>query len=277
MMIRRSLSTFMNAMTSQDTTMYPFSSLNDQDFKNLLDVYLDSTFFPNLNELDFMQEGHRYEIERGKSNEEKLLLKGVVYNEMIGAMSSVPSQLYQGLSEFLYPKTTYKYNSGGDPEVIPELTYRDLVNFHKTHYHPSNAYFFSHGKLDPKFLQNEIENKVLKHFRSQSNSIRIESEVFLDKPFYASKTYKPFPDDVNNHHVVVSWLMEHSKNPVDHLGAELLENILLDNSASPLRKALEGTVLGKTPSPIMGLGTSKKQMYFIAGLEGVGPDQEKDV
>ena len=143
MMIRRSLSTFMNAMTSQDTTMYPFSSVNDQDFKNLLDVYLDATFFPNLNELDFMQEGHRYEIEKGKNNEEKLLLKGVVYNEMIGAMSSVPSQLYQGLSEFLYPKTTYKYNSGGDPEVIPELTYRDLVNFHKKHCHPSNAYFFS--------------------------------------------------------------------------------------------------------------------------------------
>ena len=277
MMIRRSLSTFMNAMTSQDTTMYPFSSVNDQDFKNLLDVYLDATFFPNLNELDFMQEGHRYEIEKGKNNEEKLLLKGVVYNEMIGAMSSVPSQLYQGLSEFLYPKTTYKYNSGGDPEVIPELTYRDLVSFHKKHYHPSNAYFFSHGKLEPEFLQNEIENKVLKHFSSKSNSIRIESEVFLDKPFYASKAYKPFPDDIDNHHVLVSWLMEHSKNPVDHLGAELLENILLDNSASPLRKALEGTGLGKTPSPIMGLGTSKKQMYFIAGLEGVGPDKEKDV
>ena len=117
----------MNAMTSQDTTMYPFATLNDQDFKNLLDVYLDATFFPNLNELRFYARGSRLEIKRNETGDEKLLLKGVVFNEMKGAMSSVSSQLYQGLSEFLYPETTYKYNSGGDPlKKIPDLTYEDL-------------------------------------------------------------------------------------------------------------------------------------------------------
>ena len=277
MMIRRSLSTFMNAMTSQDTTMYPFATLNDQDFKNLLDVYLDATFFPNLNELDFMQEGHRLEIKRNETGDEKLVLKGVVFNEMKGAMSSVSSQLYQGLSEFLYPETTYKYNSGGDPLKIPDLTYEDLLKFHKKHYHPSNALFMSHGNIDPEFLQEEIQLKVLDKFEPRKDDIRVKSETPLVKPIYCGKPYKPFADDVKNHHVVISWLMPETKDPVDHLALELIESILLENSASPLRKALENSTLGKSPASILGLSTSNKQMFFIAGLEGVDANKNKDV
>ena len=277
MMIRRSLSTFMNAMTSQDTTMYPFATLNDQDFKNLLDVYLDATFFPNLNELDFMQEGHRIEIGSDHTGKDMLILKGVVYNEMKGAMSSVSSQLYQGLSEFLYPESTYKHNSGGDPGSIPQLTYQDLVSFHQKHYHPSNAVFLSHGNISTDFLQDEIQTKVLQNFKPKADDIRVLAETTFKKPLYGSKGYKPFADDTENHHVIVSWLIPETKDPVDHLALELLENILLENSASPLLKALENSELGIAPASILGLGTSNKQMFFIAGLEGVAAGKDKEV
>ena len=121
MMIRRSLNTFMNAFTSSDWTAYPFATLNDKDFNNLLSVYLDSSFFPNLDELDFLQEGHRLEF--NDKNPEELEIKGVVFNEMKGAMSSVSSQLWHGLSKHLYPSSTYKHNSGGSPENIIDLTW----------------------------------------------------------------------------------------------------------------------------------------------------------
>jgi Zn-dependent M16 (insulinase) family peptidase len=112
MMIRRSLNTFMNAFTSSDWTAYPFASQNRKDFNNLLEVYLDAVFFARLDPLDFAQEGHRLELEKTKSGQSSLVYKGVVYNEMKGAMSSVTSQLWQTLSRYLFPTTTYHYNSG---------------------------------------------------------------------------------------------------------------------------------------------------------------------
>ncbi len=112
MMIRRSLNTFMNAFTSSDWTAYPFATLNDKDFKNLLSVYLDSSFFPNLDKLDFYQEGHRLEFIDQKNIDSGLEVKGVVFNEMKGAMSSVTSQLWHGLSKHLYSSSTYRHNSG---------------------------------------------------------------------------------------------------------------------------------------------------------------------
>ena len=144
MMTRRSLSTFMNAFTASDFTAYPFSTLNDKDFSNLLSVYLDATFFPNLNELDFMQEGHRFDFVKNDKSKDQIVLKGIVYNEMKGAMSSISSQADQGLNENLFTNHTYGYNSGGDPQDIPNLTYQNLLEFHKKHYHPSNAIFFTY-------------------------------------------------------------------------------------------------------------------------------------
>ena len=274
MMTRRSLSTFMNAMTYPDITAYPFATLNNKDFDNLLSVYLDATFFPNLDQLDFMQEGHRFELIKEK---ELLQLKGVVYNEMKGAMSSVPRQIWHGLSESLYPKTTYGFNSGGDPDDIPKLTYGDLKDFHSKHYHPSNACFFSYGKLDLNVLQETIKNEVLEKFSPQEKKIRVVPEPTFDKPLYCKGFYNPLPDDQENHHVVTGWLLPSSSDPVDHLEAALIENILLDNSSSPLRKALENTELGKAPSPITFLETEQKQMAFVAGLEGVKENHEKQV
>ena len=276
-MMKRSLSTFMNAMTYPDITAYPFATLNDKDFNNLLSVYLDATFFPNLDELDFMQEGHRFELIKDKKGKEKLSLKGIVFNEMKGAMSSVPSQLQRGISEFLYPDTTYGYNSGGDPDVIPDLTYEDLVNFHKTHYHPSNACFFSHGNIDINNLQKEIDQKVLSKFLPSKQIIRVKTESCFDKPLYAQKSYQPLPDDINNHHVLIGWVLGSSLNPIDKIEAYLLSNILLDNSASPLMKAIETSDLGRSPSPLNGLDAGKKQLVFYTGLEGVKKNCEKKV
>src|SRR5690554_5698176 len=148
MMVRRSLNTFMNAFTSSDWTAYPFASQNRKDFNNLLDVYLDAVFFSRLDELDFAQEGHRVEFAEPDNPNSKLVHKGVVYNEMKGAMSSVPAQLWQALGQYLYPTTTYHHNSGGDPEHIPDLTYDELKAFYRTHYHPSNAIFMTYGRSE---------------------------------------------------------------------------------------------------------------------------------
>ncbi len=147
MMIRRSLNTFMNAFTSPDWTAYPFASQNRKDFDNLLDVYLDAVFFSRLDELDFAQEGHRLEFKEPDNPDSPLTFKGVVFNEMKGAMSSVPAQLWQSLCRYLFPTTTYHHNSGGDPEHIPDLTYEQLQQFYRTHYHPSNAIFMTYGDI----------------------------------------------------------------------------------------------------------------------------------
>ena len=147
MMIRRSLNTFMNAFTSSDWTAYPFASQNRKDFNNLLDVYLDAVFFSRLDPLDFAQEGHRLEFAKPDDPDSPLTFKGVVYNEMKGAMSSINSILWHTLCKYLYPTSTYHYNSGGDPACIPDLSYQQLLEFYRTHYHPSNAIFMTYGDI----------------------------------------------------------------------------------------------------------------------------------
>ena len=273
MMIRRSLNTFMNAFTSSDWTAYPFATMNKKDFSNLLDVYLDSAFFPNLDSLDFAQEGHRLEI----NEESKLEIKGVVYNEMKGAMSSIPSQLWHGLSKYLYPNSTYQFNSGGNPENILELSHEELVNFHKKHYHPSNATFFTFGDMNPEDIQEVVSRNVLKNFKPSLEKIEVRNETRITSPIKRSDTYNPLPGDDNNHHVVLSWLLNESHNPVELLETYLLSNILLDNSASPLRKALESSDLGIAPSPLTGIETSHKEIVFAAGLEGVAAGNQVKV
>ena len=124
-MLKRSLSTFMNAFTSSDWTMYPFATQNRKDYYNLMDVYLDAAFFPDIDELSFKQEGHRLDA-AGKGKDAQLVYKGVVYNEMKGAMSSPDQVMVRSLLNALYPDTTYRHNSGGEPAVIPSLTHEQL-------------------------------------------------------------------------------------------------------------------------------------------------------
>ena len=273
MMIRRSLNSFMNAFTSSDWTAYPFATQNNKDFNNLLDVYVDSAFFPRLDPLDFSQEGHRLEID----NENNLEIKGVVFNEMKGAMSSPTDQLWHGMSKHLFEETTYHHNSGGDPEKIIDLTHADLVAFHQKHYHPSNATFFTFGNVSIDEIHNHLEKNVFQKFTPASEQLTIKPAKIFTSPVKASGTYQPLPGDESNHHVVISWLLGDSHNPLNLLEKYFLSNVLLDNSASPLRKALELSKLGKSPSPFLGIEPSNKEIVFMAGLEGVGKDKASEV
>lgn len=272
MMVRRSLNTFMNAFTSSDWTAYPFASQNRKDFNNLLDVYLDAVFFSRLDELDFAQEGHRVEFAEPENPDSDLVFKGVVFNEMKGAMSSVPSQLWHTLCKYLYPTSTYHYNSGGEPEEIPDLTYQQLQDFYRTHYHPSNAIFMTYGDISAAEHQEKFEAQALRHFEKLDEVIAVEDERRYHAPVNVEEAYPLDENDAENieqkNHVVMSWLLGKTTNLDESLEAHLLSNILLDNSASPLQQALETSNLGQAPSPLCGLDDSSREMAFVCGLEG---------
>ncbi|WP_226702933.1 insulinase family protein [Microbulbifer elongatus] len=270
MMIRRSLNTFMNAFTSSDWTAYPFASQNRKDFDNLLDVYLDAVFFAKLDPLDFAQEGHRLEFAETENPESELVFKGVVFNEMKGAMSSVTSQLWQKLSKYLFPTTTYHFNSGGEPSDIPDLTYEQLVNFYRSHYHPSNAIFMTFGDIEAAEHQAIFEEKALHKFDQLHKTIEVGREKLYVAPVRVEEQY-PLPGEENldeKTHIVLGWLLGDVTDLEQALTAHLLSGVLLDNSASPLMHLLETTELGQSPSPLCGLDDSQRELVFVCGIEG---------
>ncbi len=275
MMLRRSLNTFMNAFTSSDWTAYPFASQNRKDFANLLEVYLDAVFFSRLDPLDFAQEGHRLEFAEPTNPDSELVFKGVVFNEMKGAMSSVPSQLWHTLCKYLFPNTTYHYNSGGDPECIPDLTYEQLKKFYKTHYHPSNAIFMTFGDIPAHEHQAKFEEFALSRFDKLDVFIGVPDEKRYHAPVRVQESYPLGSDETleQKTHVVMAWLLGRSANLDDMLRAQLLSSVLLDNSASPLQKALETSELGNGPSPLCGLEDSMRELAFVCGLEGTDATQ----
>jgi len=269
MMIRRSLNTFMNAFTSSDWTAYPFASENKKDFQNLLQVYMDAVFFPNLDPLDFAQEGHRLGFSEMENPESQLEYKGVVFNEMKGAMSSQGSVLWQAFSEALYPTNTYHFNSGGEPRDIPDLSYEDFVEFHKHHYHPSNAVFMTFGDISAATHQANFETLALSRFEDQVPVIKVAKEQRLEAPQRHSKTYALEEDEVDKKtHIVMGWLLGENKEPMDVLKGHLLSAVLLDNSASPLRQVLETTALAEAPSRLCGFDDSNREMVFAVGVQG---------
>ncbi len=276
MMIRRSLNTFMNAFTSSDWTAYPFASQNRKDFYNLLDVYLDAAFFSRLDEMDFLQEGHRVEFAEPDNPDSPLEFKGVVLNEMKGAMSSATSVLWQTISKYLYPTSTYHYNSGGEPMDIPDLSYQQLKDFYQTHYHPSNAVFMTFGDIPVAELQQRFEDRALSHFDKLDVHIAVEPEKRYLAPvkveeYYAFDLTEGETADNKTHHVL-AWLLGKCTSLQDMMRASLLSQVLLDNSSSPLRHALEKTELGASPSPLCGLEDSNYEMCFMCGLEGSEPE-----
>ena len=269
MMIRRSLNTFMNAFTSSDWTAYPFASQNEKDFFNLLDVYLDAVFFSRLHELDFAQEGHRVEFEEPEDPNSELVFKGVVFNEMKGAMSAPTSVLWQTLSKHLFPNNTYHYNSGGDPEDIPDLSYEQLKSFYDTHYHPSNAVFMTYGNLAPDVLQARFEDQVLKRFEKLDKTISVNPAKRYHAPVRVQEYYSTQETDTTDKtHIVVGWLLGKSIDLEERLRADLLSSVLMANSASPLMRALEQSDLGSSPSPMCGLEDSNLEMVMACGLDG---------
>ncbi|THB69543.1 MAG: peptidase M16 [Gammaproteobacteria bacterium] len=267
MMLRRSLNTYMNALTSSDWTAYPFATQCKKDFNNLLDVYLDAVFFSRLDELDFLQEGWRYEFSQISDPQSKLEYKGVVFNEMKGAMSSPVSVAWQALTKNVFPTSTYHYNSGGDPEVITDLSYQQLKDFYKVHYHPSNAMFFTFGDISAFEHQENIESKVLQHFDRLDRTIEISKEKRYATQQTITEYFSP-TDDSGKGQLVLSWLLNESSDIDDLLEAEFLSSVLLENSASPLRNLLETTDLADSPSPLTGVETTNKEMMFMCGIDG---------
>lgn len=271
LMLRRSLNTFMNAFTASDWTAYPFASQNEQDFDNLLSVYLDAVFFPHLHELDFAQEGIRIEPS-STAPDVTLVYKGVVYNEMKGAMSSPHTTLNERVNSYLYPTTTYHHNSGGDPAHIPDLTHAALKAFHQRHYHPGNAVFMTYGDASVLSLQTRFEEQALKHFTGPADAVLGRDEKRYVAPVRVEEAYAPESNEGPQTHHVLAWLLGPAADVYARFEAHLLSGILLENSASPLRAALEQTALGLSPSALMGLDDQNREMAFMCGLEGSEPE-----
>lgn len=268
-MIKRSLNTFMNAMTASDWTVYPFASQNKKDFFNLLSVYTDAVFFPNIHPLDFAQEGIRIELD----DDGKPQYHGIVFNEMKGAMSGEIDQLYYALTPHLFPTTTYHYNSGGDPAEIPKLSHADLVAFHQAHYHPSNAIIMSFGDIPIAEIQEKLHNDALSRFDNQTRPAQGKKfSSSLEKPLTApvavTDTYSSDSDGRQMTHHVLAWLLPTITDPKMRLSLRLVEGVLAEHSGSPLRAYLESHPHGTAPSPLLGLDDSHYQMVFYAGLRG---------
>lgn len=179
-LVKGSLNTFLNAMTYPDKTIYPIASCNDKDFQNLMHVYLDAVFYPRIYDTDkiFCQEGWHYELD---APEGELTINGVVYNEMKGAFSSPDSVLFREKMKSLYPDTAYGIVSGGDPAVIPELSYEEFLDFHRKYYHPSNSYIYLYGDMDMAEKLTFLDEKYLSAF----DRLDIDSELRQQEPFPA--------------------------------------------------------------------------------------------
>ena len=269
-MLKRSLSTFMNAFTASDWTMYPFATQNRKDYYNLMDVYLDAAFFPNIEALSFKQEGHRLEV-IGDGDDARLEYKGVVYNEMKGAMSSPDQVMVRSLLNALYPDTTYSNNSGGEPSVIPTLTYDQLKAFHARHYHPSNAFFYTYGDLPLKEHLAFIQERVLDRFVRIDPGTDVPSQPRWSAP--KSVVYA-YPLDANEdpskkHQACLAWLLADIKDTFEVLVLAVIEQILIGNAASPLRKALMDSQLGTALSDGTGFDAENRDTMFSVGLKDV--------
>ncbi|HEX9873787.1 MAG TPA: insulinase family protein, partial [Deferrimonas sp.] len=266
-MLKRSLNTFMNAMTASDWTLYPFSSQNTKDFYNLLDIYLDAAFFPLLRERDFRQEGHRIEFARPDDPQSPLEFKGVVYNEMKGAMASPPSLLGRRLAKALYPTTTYGHNSGGEPAEIPDLTWEALRTFHASYYHPSNAWFYTCGNLPLEKHLAVIESRVLSQFERREVQSEVPPEIRFDAPRSVTETFPLAPGEETGRRslVQVGWLTCDISDSFERLALTILSSLLVGNPAAPLYKALLDSGLGDNLAPGTGYNDDNRTTYFAAG------------
>jgi presequence protease len=241
-----SLNTFLNAFTFPDKTMYPVASRNEKDFHNLIDVYMDAVFNPNIYKYPeiLMQEGWHYELD---NKEDEITYKGVVYNEMKGAFSSPESILFRKITETLFPDTTYGVESGGDPDVIPELTQEKFVGFHNKYYHPSNCYIFFYGDMD-------IEEKLKfldENYLSDYERMEVDSAIALQKPYESiCDTVVEYPiceaeKEEDKTFLSLNFAVGSSVDPEIYLAFDILEHILLETPGSPLKKALIDNKIGK--------------------------------
>lgn len=237
-LIKTSLNTFLNAMTYPDRTIYPVASRNNKDFHHLMDVYLDSVFFPNFykEENIFLQEGWHYKIE---NEEDPLTISGVVFNEMKGAYSNPDQVVYQEFLKGIFPDTNYTYSSGGDPYEIPNLSYEELLDFHQKYYHPSNSLVFIYGDGD---LEEELEHidSYLSEFEKESFHVKtLSQEIFLE-PRVLEKEYSlsKEEDPENKDYLLYGFKMGETTNLKDSLTADILSQALFNSDVSLVKRAL---------------------------------------
>lgn len=239
-MNRRSLNTFMNALTGADFTCYPAATQVHKDFYNLLDVYLDAVFHPVLKELSFLQEGHRLEFSKPSDPSTPLEFKGIVYNEMKGALASGSARLSEALNASLFPDLTYGFNSGGDPKNIPKLTYEELVDFHKQFYHPSRCLFFFYGNMPLEGHLDFISKNALDGLEKAPPLAPLPQQPRFLQPVRRSIPYPISPEESEEDRTLIGfgWLTCHLLDQFEALALSILEIILMDTDASPLKMAL---------------------------------------
>jgi Zn-dependent M16 (insulinase) family peptidase len=272
-LVKGSLQTFINAFTFPDKTMYPVASQNLQDFYNLIDVYLESVLHPLLTRHGFEQEGWHYELEELDT---PLTYKGVVFNEMKGAYSDPIDLMGEYNQQSLFPDITYRYDSGGHPEHIPDLTYEQFKAFHETFYHPSNARIYWYGDDPP-----EERLRRTADYLDGYERLAVESSVSLQKKFTkpkrVTKPYAVAEDEKDaKSYLAVNWLLPEQNNPVTTLGLGILNHILVGTPASPLRKALIDSGLGEDLVG-GGLGPYLRQLTFSTGLKGIRAEDASKV
>ena len=272
-LVKGSLNTFLNAMTYPDKTVYPVASCNDKDFQNLMHVYMDAVFYPNIYQHDeiFRQEGWSYNLE---SEEDALTYNGVVYNEMKGAFSSPEGVLDRVVLNTLFPDNTYANESGGDPDVIPELTYEQFLDFHRKYYHPSNSYIYLYGDMDMEEKLNWLDEMYLSAF----DTLEVDSEIRMQKPFEAVKEMEMNYSISSNESEEDNTYLSYNKVIGTSLDKELyqafqvLDYALLSAPGAPLKKVLVDAGIGKD---IMGsYDNGILQPIFSVVAKNANPEQK---
>lgn len=244
-LVKGSLNTYLNATTYPDKTLYPVASCNDKDFQNLMHVYMDAVFYPNIYEHEeiFKQEGWHYEI---TDLEEPVTYNGVVYNEMKGAFSSEEGVLERFVMNSLFPDTTYGHESGGDPACIPDLTYEDYLDFHRRYYHPVNSYIYLYGDMDIEERLEWMDSNYLKDFPA----IQLDSSIPLQKPFSGMKSLSKdyavseTADCSEKTYYVYAAAMDITMDQEVCRAFELLSYVLVEMPGAPLKQALLDAGLG---------------------------------
>lgn len=277
--VKGSLNTFLNAMTYPDKTVYPVASTNEKDFANLMHVYLDAVFHPNIytNENIFRQEGWHYEVrEENPEKGSELAVNGVVYNEMKGVMSSPDDVLNDEVLASLYPDTTYSIVSGGDPLEIPKLTYEKYLDFHRKFYHPSNSYLYLYGNMDVAERLAFLDEKYL----SQYEPLEVDSEICPQEPFAEpvekTKHYSILKDEDPAQKSFLSWnvALPIHKDPKEILAFKVLDYVLCDAEGAPVKEALRKKEIGQTVESLYESGIYEP--YYSIAAKYADPEQKDE-
>lgn len=275
-LVKGSLNTFLNAMTSSMKTMYPIASCNDADFKNLMDVYLDAVFHPNIykHREIFMQEGWSYKLD---GMEDELTISGVVYNEMKGAFSSPESVLYRYIQHTMFPDNQYQYESGGDPEFIPELSYEEFLDFHRKYYHPSNSFIYLYGDIDPVERLEYIHDQYLSKYDYLDVDSRLTEQEPFDKPHDEYKTYSigDNEDDKEKTYIAYTTTFGRCTDVKIYYAMNVLEYALVAMPGSPVKKALIEAGLAKDLTG--GCITSMQNIFTFIAKGADSQNKEKIV